>query len=105
MKIIEELLKHVRNCKYFQKFHLRKIRKLLQRTITEGSLLSFWDNEYDEVWNECWIKTVSLSFFCLSAKSLIENGLIKTLFLFFRRQADLNSKPTLPPATYRNHNY
>lgn len=23
------------------------------RTITKDSLLSFWDNEYDEAWNEC----------------------------------------------------
>ncbi|AKB24954.1 hypothetical protein MSMTP_1485 [Methanosarcina sp. MTP4] len=24
-----------------------------RRTITEDSLASFWDNEYDEAWNEC----------------------------------------------------
>lgn len=49
MKIIEELLKHVRNCKYFPEVAFTRNKS----TITEDSLLSFWDNEYDEAWNEC----------------------------------------------------
>jgi hypothetical protein len=47
MKSIEELFKHIKNCKYFLETASLKNKK----TITEDSLLSFWDNEYDEAWN------------------------------------------------------
>ena len=45
--VIEYLLSEVRELKL-------KVQVLeSRRTITEDSLASFWDNEYDEVWNEC----------------------------------------------------
>ncbi|AKB77809.1 hypothetical protein MSHOH_1326 [Methanosarcina horonobensis HB-1 = JCM 15518] len=45
--IIEYLLSEIQELKL-------KIQALeSRRTITEDSLLSFWDNEYDEAWNEC----------------------------------------------------
>jgi hypothetical protein len=49
MKIINEKLKSAKSYKHCFKVLPPKNR----RTITEDSLLSFWDNEYDEVWNEC----------------------------------------------------
>jgi hypothetical protein len=45
--IIEYLLSEIQELKL-------KVQALeSRRTITEDSLLSFWDNEYDEAWNEC----------------------------------------------------
>ena len=49
MKIIEELLRHVKYGRYFSEALFLKSK----RTITEDSLASFWDNEYDEAWNKC----------------------------------------------------
>lgn len=45
--IIEYLLSEIQELKL-------KVQALeSRRTITEDSLSSFWDNEYDEAWNEC----------------------------------------------------
>lgn len=45
--IIEYLLSEIQELKM-------KVQVLeSRRTITEDSLSSFWDNEYDEAWNEC----------------------------------------------------
>jgi hypothetical protein len=45
--IIEYLLSEIQELKL-------KVQALeSRRTITEDSLSSFWDNEYDEAWNKC----------------------------------------------------
>jgi hypothetical protein len=45
--VIEYLLSEIQELKL-------KVQALESRkTITEDSLASFWDNEYDEAWNEC----------------------------------------------------
>lgn len=45
--VIEHLLSEIQELKL-------KVQALeSKRTITEDSLTSFWDNEYDEAWNEC----------------------------------------------------
>jgi hypothetical protein len=48
MKFIEERLKNTNDKDYPEVPSMKN-----NRTITEDSLVSFWDNEYDEVWNEC----------------------------------------------------
>ncbi|HII00710.1 TPA: hypothetical protein HA351_03335 [Methanosarcinaceae archaeon] len=45
--VIEYLLSEIQELKL-------KVKALeSKRTITEDSLASFWDNEYDEAWNKC----------------------------------------------------
>jgi len=45
--VIDYLLSEIQELKL-------KIKALeSRRTTTEDSLMSFWDNEYDEAWNEC----------------------------------------------------
>ncbi|MFY1112328.1 MAG: hypothetical protein AB3K77_11690 [Methanosarcinaceae archaeon] len=45
--VIEYLLSEIQELKL-------KVKALeSRRNITEDSLASFWDNEYDEAWNEC----------------------------------------------------
>jgi hypothetical protein len=44
MKTIEEQLKSTKSDKHYPEVSSQKNR----RTITEDSLMSFWDNEYDE---------------------------------------------------------
>jgi len=48
MKYIEERLKNT-NDKHYPEVPCLKNK----RTITEISLVSLWENKYDEVWNEC----------------------------------------------------
>ena len=48
MKTIDEQLKSTKSDKHYPEVSSKKTGEP-----SEDSLMSFWDNEYDEAWNDC----------------------------------------------------